>query len=157
MPRPFPPAIVVVMRHVCLSIFVGALLLGCEGELTVPMAVPVADAGFDQVRHVVVPEDLEVTLDGRASCDPMGDGITAVTWTIVSAPAGAPELEVGSDLQASFLATEPGEYTVTLVVTSDDRVSEPDYMTVNVLDGDGEDVLVAPPVTDACGQPLEGA
>lgn len=150
------PAIVVAMRRLtCLPIGLCALLAGCEGELTVPMADPVADAGFDQVRHITAPSDVEVTLDGRASCDPMGEGLSGATWTIVSAPAGHPEVSSGDGLTAKFTASEPGEYLVSLVVTAGERASEPDYMAVSVVDGDGEDVLVAPPVTDACGQPLE--
>lgn len=139
----------------CLPIALVSLLVACEGELTVPMADPVADAGFDQVRHITAPSDVEVTLDGRASCDPMGDRITGATWSVVSAPAAYPEIAPADGLTAKFRASEPGEYLVSLVVTAGERESEPDYMMVSVVDGDGEDVLVAPPVTDACGQPLE--
>ncbi len=143
------------MRLLCLPITLLSLLAGCEGELTVPMAAPVADAGFDQVRHTAVVSGLEVTLDGRASCDPMGDGITEFTWSVVSAPGAAPELVEGDHLTASFSALDLGEYLVSLVVEAGERVSEPDYMVINVVNGEGSDVLVAPPVTDACGQPIE--
>lgn len=142
-------------RLCCLPIAILPLVAACEGELTVPMADPVADAGFDQVRHITAPSDVEIALDGRASCDPMGDGITSASWTLVSAPAAHPEVAPGDGLTAKFFASEPGDYLVSLVVSAGERESEPDYMVVSVVDGDGEDVLVAPPVTDACGQPLE--
>lgn len=142
------------MRRLCLPIALPLLLLACEGELSVPMAAPVADAGFDQLRHVVGSADLEINLDGRASCDPMGDGITTATWTVVTAPGSTPELDVGEDLTASFVTAESGEYVVSLVVGAGDRASDPDYLAVRVVDGEGDDVTVAPPATDACGQPI---
>lgn len=145
------------MWRACLPISLLVLNVGCDGGLSVPMAAPVADAGFDQLRHVVGGASLEIVLDGRASCDPMGDGITGASWSVVSAPAGAPEPSADELLTAAFQAAEPGEYIVSLVVTAGDRASEPDYLSVRVIDADGDDITVAPPATDACGQPIDGA
>lgn len=142
-------------RLSCLPIALLPLVAACDGELAVPLVDPVADAGFDQVRHVSAPADVQITLDGRASCDPAGEGLSGATWTIVSSPAGHPELSAAEGLTAKFSASEPGEYVISLVVTAGERVSEPDYVAVTIVDGEGDDVLVSPPVTDACGHPLE--
>lgn len=142
-------------RLLCLPLALAPLALGCEGELTVPLADPVADAGFDQVRHLGTQSELQVSLDGRASCDPAGEGLSGATWAVVSSPSGHPEVVPGEGLTARFTVSEPGEYLVSLIVTAGERTSEPDYLVVNVVEGHGDDVLVAPPATDACGQPLD--
>ena len=123
-----------------------------------PEPLPYADAGFDQVRHLggnAASGALSVELDGRASCDPMGLAFEEATWSVVSAPGRAPEPVAGSKLRASFAATEPGEYVLALQVTYGGRLSEPDYVAIRIEPGEGEDVVVAPPGTTACGDPID--
>lgn len=135
----------------------GSLLWGtlaCEGQLSVPEPLPVADAGFDQVRYLGDASELTIDLDGRASCDPMGSTLQKATWSVVSAPGEEPSLE-GEELGASFTVTEAGEYILTLQVSSGDRLSDPDYIAIQVKAGTGDDVVVAPPKTTACGDPID--
>lgn len=122
-----------------------------------PEPPPVADAGFDQIRYLGDAESVRVELDGRASCDPMGRTLTDAVWTLLSAPKPAPKLAPTSLLRAGFEAKEPGEYILSLVVIADDRASEPDFLSVRVERGEGEDVVVAPPATNACGEMLPDA
>lgn len=140
-------------KHIPSACLALLALCACEGELSVPEPPPVADAGFDQLRYLVS-DPLTIALDGRASCDPMGGGISDVTWTLVSAPGATPELSPSSLLRARFDAELPGEYLLSLVVTSGGRTSEPDYISVRVERGEGEDIVVAPPATTACGDAL---
>jgi hypothetical protein len=117
------------------------------------MALPVADAGFDQLRFGGA-EAVRVMLDGRASCDPMGEPLGEVSWRLLRAPGEWPALEDDSALRASFLAPGPGEYVLSLEVGTGDRKSEADLLSVRVEAGEGDDVDVAPPATNACGEPL---
>lgn len=142
------------MRGACFLLPLVVGLAACDGDLSVPMAPPVADAGFDQLRFADG-EAVSIVLDGRASCDPMGEALTDVEWTLVSAPGDAPELEEGAALRTGFVAADAGEYLLRLVVgTADERDSEPDFLTVRVDDGEGDDIEVAPPATNACGEEL---
>jgi hypothetical protein len=67
-----------------------ALSLGtaCGQELALPLLLPLADAGDDQLR-LFRAGGLRVGLDGRASCDPEGDRILGYQWTLTSFPGGA--------------------------------------------------------------------
>lgn len=131
--------------------------LACEGQLSVPEPPPVADPGFDQVRYLNDAEGLTVALDARASCDPMGTPLTGAAWEIVSAPGTTPELSATTLLRAEFVASDPGEYVLSLTVAANDRESDPEYITILVKPGVGEDVVVTPPSTTACGDPLSDA
>ena len=135
----------------------GSLLWGtlaCEGELSVPEPLPVADAGFDQVRYLGDASELTIELDGRASCDPMGSDFQNATWSVVSAPGEEPTPDA-EDLGATFTVTEAGEYILALQVSYGDRLSDPDYIAIQVRAGAGDDVVVAPPSTTACGDPID--
>lgn len=135
----------------------GALLWGtlaCEGELDLPEPLPVADAGFDQVRYLGDASELTVELDARASCDPNNAAFQEAIWTVVNAP-GNPPAPVASELGATLTVTEAGEYVLALQVQYGDRLSEPDYVAIRVQTGAGQDVVVAPPSTTACGDTIE--
>ncbi|MFZ9886678.1 MAG: hypothetical protein ACO3JL_04160 [Myxococcota bacterium] len=142
-------------KSLCASLLLSASFLACEGELSVPVALPVADAGFDQVLFLGGEPSVQVHLDGRASCDPTGGALTSATWTIVSAPVAPPELSAADTLTASFDATEPGDYQIALLVEAGDRQSDTDFLAVRVEQGNGDDITVGPPATDACGAPLD--
>lgn len=131
--------------------------VACDGELQLPELGPYADAGFDQVRYLGNAggeAGIDVELDGRASCDPMGQKLSEAHWALVQAPSGSPVPTGTSQLGAKMLVTVPGEYVLSLRVVAGDRVSEPDYVSVRVMAGEGEDLVVAPPSTTACGDPL---
>ncbi len=92
---------------------------------------PVADAGLDQE----VDEDTMVTFDGAGSDDDLG--VDNWTWTIA-----ALSVEMYGE-SPTYTFSEPGDYTVELVVTDTiGQESAPDSMVVTVLD-------VTDPVADA--------
>jgi len=105
---------------------------------------PVANAGADLVAN----EGTVVTLDGNASNDSDGDGIT-FQWTQVSG-SSAVTLSGATSATPSFTAPPVGAggevYAFSLVVTDDyafnPRTSVPDVVLVNVQD------TVAPPRCD---------
>ncbi len=75
---------------------------------------PVADAGTDQI----VPEGVEVTLDGGGSYDPDVDYPLSYAWEFVSKPEGSEATLSGSGSQdPTFIPDLPGHYSVELVVT----------------------------------------
>ena len=91
----------------------------------VPNRAPVADAGTDQQPVPGAP----VTLDGSASSDPDGDGLS-FSWTI---PAGIDAVDSGS---ATLSFTTPAvnaatSFTFTLEV-SDGEYGSSDQVTVTV-------------------------
>ena len=59
-------------------------------------------------------------------------------------------------LLGTFRADRAGEYTLALTVRSGDRSSDPDYTVIRVEEGEGEDDVTGPPLTNACGEALEG-
>lgn len=146
------------------KVFLPAIVLSlasgvaCDGELQLPELGPYADAGFDQVRYLGNSgggsASIEVELDGRASCDPMGQPLGDAHWTLVQSPPGASVSAGTAKLSARMLVTAPGEYVLSLRVSTGERVSEPDYVSIRVLPGEGDDLVVAPPGTTACGDPL---
>ncbi len=86
---------------------------------------PVAEAGPNQS---VLAGDT-VTLDGSASTDSDGT-ITKYLWTIPN--VGTKEgITVTQTLPASIA---PGDYTVALTVTDDDKNTDNDMMTITVID-----------------------
>lgn len=143
------------MRSAVLVLLLGcaALAAGCfEAQLELDDPAPVADAGFDQVRYLQGQPSLVVDLDGRASCDPLGNSLDAAEWRVLQAPPGAgPTISPLGTLQALFNATASGEYLIALNVVAGDRESPTDVVLIDVREGSGDDVVVGPPVTDACG------
>ena len=146
------------MRHSHLGLLLGLSLVACgdkEEELTAPVSInspPVADAGGDQ--NLTTDEPLN--LDGGASFDPDGD-MLRFTWAFDSIPAGS-EFTAGhafpgngtTNAQTTFTPDATGTYIVSLVVTdTQDNVSAPDFVVINVVEGNL-------PVADA-GADLSGA
>ncbi len=87
---------------------------------------PVADAGADQS---VMAGDT-VSLDGSASTDTNGDLLT-YSWSFVSKPEGSlAEFTDPTSAQPSFVADEPGDYVVSLVVN--DGFVDSDAVTVTI-------------------------
>jgi hypothetical protein len=73
---------------------------------------PLANAGADRV----VPVGQHVVLDGSASTDPDNDPLS-YRWELTSIPPGsAAVLSDAGAVQPSFLADQPGDYVVVLVV-----------------------------------------
>lgn len=132
-----------------------ALSAGCfEAQLELEDPAPVADAGFDQVRYLDGQPSLIIDLDGRASCDPLGSSLDDAEWRVLQAPPGSsPAISPLGTLQALFNAAVPGEYLIALNVLAGDRESPTDVVSVEVRDGSGDDIVVGPPATDACGTP----
>ena len=97
--------------------------------VTVMNSAPVANAGPDQtalVTHVV-------TLDGSASSDPEGDGVS-YQWTLSARPAGsAAVLSNPSSVSPTFLVDRPGTYTAQLVVNDGSASSAADTVTVTTV------------------------
>jgi hypothetical protein len=148
------------MSRVVVLVLAALSLTGCfEAELGVEALHPVADAGFDQRRHLGVSSSLTVEVDGRASCDPQGAPLSAGTFSIVEGPTRPPLSALGR-LRAVFEVQEPGEYLIALRVTAEDaptelRKSAPDYVVITIVEGEGEDMVLPPPSTNACGQQIE--
>lgn len=128
-----------------------------EAPLAVDVVTPVADAGFDQRRFLGGSTSVTIDLDGRASCDPQGEDLVDIAWSLVEGPE-RPALVDADRLRGGVVLSTPGEYLFALRVTTraggEVRESAPDYVSVRVLDGFGDDVVVRPPSTDACGRTL---
>ena len=122
------------------AIFLAPLFFpSCYGEYdNGARLLPIADAGSDL--KFVCPAlckdyNQPQPLDGSASRDPLGEEL-AYKWNIVSKPEKTnfgvalrnPETE-----QPFFTVHSAGEYVFSLVVTAGDRESEPDYVTVTVI------------------------
>jgi parallel beta-helix repeat protein len=92
-------------------------------------AVPVADAGTDQV---IIEIGTTIGLDGTNSSDPEGDGITYL-WTITRKPAGSSaELSDPCSPTPAFIADVHADFVITLVVTDEfGAASDPDSVTVS--------------------------
>jgi parallel beta-helix repeat protein len=90
---------------------------------------PVADAGADQS----VMEGDTVSLDGSASTDTNGDVLT-YSWSFVSKPAGSlAEFTNPTSAQSSFVADEPGDYVVSLVVNDGFVDSDAANVTITAI------------------------
>lgn len=135
-------------------------LLAAFGCLEAPLAIedplPVADAGWDQVRYLDTDDTVVVDLDARASCDPVGAPLGPANWTVVQAPPNSqPTISALGNLQALFEAAVPGSYLIALTVSTEDRESDADFVLIEVREGAGDDVFIGPPDTDACGFGIE--
>ncbi len=94
---------------------------------------PTADAGPDQVAGV----GIKVQLDGARSKDPEGDVLT-YEWTLKALPDGsASTIKDAKTKSPSFTPDKTGKYIVQLVVHDGLESSDPDTMTVEVLDDFG--------------------
>ena len=90
---------------------------------------PVADAGADQS----VLEGDTVSLDGSGSTDTNGDLLT-YSWSFVSKPAGSlAEFTNPTSTQPSFVADEPGDYVVSLVVNDGFVDSDAANVTITAI------------------------
>ncbi len=89
-------------------------------------SAPIAVAGVDQSVHF----GATVRLDGAASSDPDGDGLT-FAWALLSVPAGSTAaLSDATALAPSFTADRPGTYVVQLIVNDGAVNSLADSLTV---------------------------
>jgi hypothetical protein len=142
---------------VFLPLFVLGATLGClEAPLSLEDPLPVADAGWDQVRYLGTDDTVVVDLDARASCDPVGAPLGPANWTVVQAPpSSAPTISNLGNLRALFEAATPGSYLIALTVSTDDRESDADFVLIEVREGEGDDVFIGPPDTDACGNGID--
>ncbi len=100
---------------------------GPEVEVSVDVAprqnaAPSADAGPDQTVAV----GTEVIVDGGASVDPDGDGLS-YAWTLLEAPV---LIRVGEGPAWRFIASVPGDYVLSLVVSDGVASSEPAAVVV---------------------------
>jgi hypothetical protein len=98
---------------------------------------PVADAGEDQTTMV----GATVTLDGSGSSDVDGD-VLAFAWSFLSLPAGSSAaLSDPSSVMPTFVADQPGTYSLQLIVDDGSIESAPDTVTVTTEN--------SPPVANA--------
>ena len=86
---------------------------------------PDADAGEDQTVEWSATDNGAVTLDGTASSDPVGDGLT-YSWSIQGAPIAS------GSTPTVILAL--GSHTVTLTVSSLSGGSDSDSVVIDVVD-----------------------
>lgn len=128
-------------------------------------SAPVADAGDDQT----VVAGAVVVLDGGGSSDPDGDALS-FRWMLAAVPAGsAASIADPGAAVTSFVADQPGDYAVQLVVNDGELDSAPDAALVSTVNSapvadagpDQADVPLASTVTldgsrssDADGHPL---
>ena len=146
------------MRSLALSLlFTTAAASACiEAPLELEDPLPVADAGWDQVRYLGSDDTVVVDLDARASCDPVGAPLGPANWVVVQAPPNSsPTVSNLGNLQALFEAATPGSYLIALTVSTEERESDADFVLIEVREGEGEDVFIGPPDTDACGNPID--
>jgi hypothetical protein len=89
---------------------------------------PVANAGPDQSVHA----NSLVTLDGSGSSDPDGNPIT-YAWSFLSRPAGSTaSFSNPAAVNPTFVADQPGDYQVQLIVTDSLGVaSQPDQVVIS--------------------------
>lgn len=89
---------------------------------------PVADAGPDQT----IFRGESTVLQGSAT-DPDGDDIVMWQWTIESGPAGG-FLSARYHPEPLFIPGLSGDYVLSLVATDGIDWSEPDYVTIHVIE-----------------------
>ena len=100
------------------ALLVSDSVMTANDEVTISLSAadnirPIADAGADTVITV----GSQLVLDGSASSDPDGDGLTLeYEWTISGPPGVQITLSEPSSETPSFTPLEAGEYTVALTV-----------------------------------------
>ena len=105
----------------------GALTLSACGIEPSVQALPVADAGFDEIVKV----NGAVTLDGSKSSG-AGARWLAFAWELVAKPQGSTATLAGADTAApSFTADLEGTYLVELVVAAGGGRSRPDMVAIS--------------------------
>ena len=112
--------------------FVGMLILilSFSNTAMAQNAPPVVDAGEDQTVY----RGESTLLDGSAS-DPDGNPILFWLWTVESAPAGSSPLISDEGIpDPTFVASEAGDYELSFTASDGGLWSEPDYVTIHVLD-----------------------
>ena len=135
-------------------LFALSTIVSCAQEIDLPGAAPWADAGDDQWRQWNG-QDLVIGLDGRASCDPLGEAVKIYDWRIFSQPEEADiHLQRADSVHPSFLAKYPGQYILTLEVLSGERWSDPDPVNIHISDTIAEDYAPSVPLQDRCGNDL---
>ncbi|MBL7142859.1 MAG: right-handed parallel beta-helix repeat-containing protein [Phycisphaerae bacterium] len=94
---------------------------------------PAAHAGPDQIVECAyqTPEGTQVTLDGTGSSDPDSDPLTSYTWTGLFVEGGG--TVTGATPTVTLIGCQPA-YVITLVVNDGQVDSEPDTVTISVVD-----------------------
>jgi hypothetical protein len=106
---------------------------------------PVADAGSDQTIYVN-----EMTGLPGSAYDPDGDFIVEWLWTVESAPAGSsPYISEPDIADPAFSADVAGEYVLSLIASDGMDWSDPDYVTITLLE-------ILPPVAIATADVTSG-
>lgn len=116
-------------KPVLLCVLLAAALAAC-GDVSTANTPPMASAGFD----VRAKMDDRVFLDGSASSDPEGDGLT-FHWTLESRPDGsAAALENDETPAPDVLLDKAGLYIFGLVVSDGSYTSLKDLVAVTVVE-----------------------
>lgn len=136
-----------------LPVLLLGLVGGCAQEAAWPPTLPLADAGNDQVRALGDDSAVTVALDGRGSCHPDEKRVSHYAWSFLASPGAEPTLRDASLAQADFDAAQVGRYVLRLVVRADGEESEPDIVTVDVIES-GDDVIPPAPIENRCGLPF---
>ena len=104
-------------------------LVACGGvdEVALPSSTPIANAGADQTPLL----GNIVTLDGSASSDVDGDGLT-FSWSFTSVPTdSAAALSDPTAVRPTFVMDKFGDYVVQLIVNDDKTDSAPDTVAIS--------------------------
>lgn len=116
--------------------------------------MPWSDAGDDQLRAIFA-NPVVIGLDGRASCDPLGEPLSSYTWLVQSQPDGAAvDLQRADSVHPSFVANLPGVYVLALIVKAGQRSSEPDLVRISVETELEEEVPLRAATVNRCGETL---
>jgi len=89
---------------------------------------PIAEAGPDQVAFALPGGTASVTLNGSGSYDPDGDTIVNYLWSWVANST----VQYASGVNPT-ISLPVGEYTISLVVSDGALLSNPDQVTVTVI------------------------
>lgn len=118
------------MRNpVLLSVLAVALLAAC-GDVSTANTPPMASAGFDVKARTAD----RIFLDGTASTDPEGDGLT-YHWTLESRPAGSTAaLQNDQTPTPDILFDVAGLYIFGLVVSDGSYTSLKDLVSATVVE-----------------------
>ena len=110
--------------------FLSSILL-LAGNAAAQNSHPVVDAGEDQTISV----SALAWLDQASVWDPDGDAISELRWEIVSSPEGStPVLSNPNKLRPYFWTDSTGDYLLSFSVTDGIDWSQPDYITIHVIE-----------------------